>query len=503
MCSSDLEPEKSSFRDVESSKWYYTPIETALKYGVIEEVNNIFRPDDYITREEMAVMLVRSLGYENLARQISYLRSPFDDVSTNVGYITIAKDMGIIKGTGQNKFSPYNNALREDAATMLARMYDRLSNNLDELHAFYAIKSYPQIDFIEKLDSVSFGWSCLKFDEDSKQIILDTSNNKYGFTIPSGFYEPVELAKKSGVKTQLMVFASQDDKLYDEHQHKNIGLLEYILSTPERRRKVIDEIIKHIAISREDGSKVVFDGVVIDFESMKGEMLKNNFTSFLAELRSKMDDNNIKNLYVAVHPRSGKMDYYDAYDYRSIGDIADKVILMAHDYNAKKLSFQEMSAGDRFVYTPLTPIDDIYYALREITNEDYGVKDPTKIWLQISFSAAQWEIKNGQVLNSTPYTPDYERIYNRILNPDKMEDVTINFSEQYENPYITYRNGESKFIIWYEDTRSIDAKIKLARMFNINGISLWRLGNIPDFEETVNGEPSYLDAWHRLNMYRE
>jgi len=499
----DYKPENPSFQDVKSTKWYYVPIETAVKHGVIDKNINKFRPDDYITREEMAVMIVRSLGYENLAKQISYLESPFDDVSANIGYITIAKDLGIIKGTGQKKFSPYSNALREDAATMLARMYDRLSHDLDELHAFYAIKSYPQINMIEKLDSVSFGWSCLKFDENDKQVVLDTSNNKYGFTIPSGFIEPVALAKKSGAKTQLMVFASQDDKVYDEKQNKYTGLLDYVLSTPERRGKVINEIIRHMTISADDGSSVVFDGVVIDFEAMKGETLKNNFITFLTELRNKMTENDIKNLYVAVHPKSQKMGYYDAYDYRSIGDIADRVILMAHDYNAKKLSSQEMSAGDRFIYTPLTPIDEIYYALREITNEDYGVRDPKKVWLQISFSTAQWEVKNGKVVNSTPYTPDYQKIFNRILNPDNMKDVIVNYSEQYENPYITYRNGESKYIIWYEDSRSIDAKIKLARMFNINGISLWRLGNIPDFEATVNGKSTYLDVWQKLNEYRK
>jgi len=497
----DYKPEKPTFQDVKSTKWYFVPVETALKHGVIDKTG-IFRPDDYITREEMAVMIVRSLGYENLAKQLSYLESPFDDVSTNVGYITIAKDMGIIKGTGQKKFSPHNNALREDAATMLARMYDRLSHSLDELHAFYAISSYPQIDMIEKLDSVSFGWSCLKFDDKSKQVVLDTSGNRYGFTIPSGFSEPVEIAKYNGVKTQLMVFASQDDKVYDEQQNKHIGLLEYILSTHESRSKVIDEIIKHTTISGNDNKNVIFDGVVIDFEAMKGETLKNNFTAFLKELRSEMTENNVENLYVAVHPKSRKMGYYDAYDYRSIGDIADRVILMAHDYNAKKLSSQEMSAGDRYIYTPLTPIDEIYYALREITNEDYGVIDPKKIWLQLSFSTAQWEIKNSKVVNSTPYTPDYEKVFNRILNPDDMEDVTVNYSEQYQNPYITYRNGESKFIIWYEDSRSIDAKIRLARMFNVNGISLWRLGNIPDFEPTVNGIPTYLDVWQKLNEYK-
>lgn len=499
----DYNPEKGSFQDnTDHRKWYYTPIETALKNGAIKNDSTKFRPNDYITREEMAVMLIRSLGYESLAKQLSYLGSPFSDVGTNVEYITMAKDLGIIYGIGQNRFNPYGSALREDAAAMLMRMYDRLNHPLDELHAFYAVKSYPQVNMIEKLDSVSFGWSCLLYDENRKQVVLDTSHNKYGFTIPQGFSEPVGLAKKNNIKTQLMVFASQDDKAYDENKKAYTGLLEYILSTSELRSNVIQNIIRQIAISGADGSNVVFDGVVIDFEAMKGNTLKNNFISFLSELRNEMTKSGIKNLYVAVHPRSKKLGSYDAYDYRRIGEIADKVILMAHDYNAKILNEQEMAAGDRFTKTPLSPIDEVYYALREITNKDTGVRDRKKIWLQTSFASAQWEVKNGQVVNSKPYTPDYERILNRIQNSDSTMDLALNYSNQFENSYLTYGSGDSKYILWYEDSRSIEAKIKLARMFDINGISLWRLGNIPDFQQTVDGKAAHLDVWRKLQEFR-
>jgi len=493
-----VNPEKGSFIDnMDRNKWYYRYIETALKHGVILADSDRFRPEEYITRQDMAVMIVRCLGYEELAKQLSFLPSPFADVSEYKEHITIAKDLGIVSGIGDNKFDPMGNALREHAAAMMMRMYNRLNRPLSELHAFYATKSYQQLYVMDSLDSVSFGWSCLQFDQESKKVVLNTTANKYAFTIPTGFSEPVTLAREKGISTQLMVFASESDKAYDHRNNTNIGLISYIFNNPEVRKQVIKDIITQVKSTEKDGEKVSFDGVVIDFEGMKGEALKTGFNAFLKELRIEMDKNNIKKLYVTVHPKlKGGQSYYDAYDYRTIGEIADKVILMAHDYNAKRLTQSEMDAG--YYYTPLTPIVDVYYALKEITDSKTGVADVNKIWLQLSFDSAQWEIKEGKIQNNVPYSPAYDKIRDRILNEDGMKDVTVNYSKKYENPYITYSNEEgSSFIIWYEDARSVLAKIKLAKMFNLKGISLWRMGTIPDYNGNIE-TANYLDVWKKV-----
>ena len=108
------------------------------------------------------------------------------------------------------------------------------------------------------------------------------------------------------------------------------------------------------------------------------------------------------------------------------------------------------------------------------------------------------EFKDGKIVNSTPYSPSYDKIRERILNEDGMKDVTVNYSPKYENPYITYNNGEgSSFIIWYEDSRSVLAKIKLAKMFNLKGISLWRIGTIPDYNGSVEAS-NYLNVWQKV-----
>lgn len=485
-------PEKGSFIDnTDTSKWYYPYIETAYRNGAIPEDIKEFRPEDPITREEMAIMLVNALGYGYLAQQLSGLGSDFDDVSENTGYITIAKDFGIITGTGDNRFKPYDTAKREEAAVMMMRMYEKIKKPINELHAFYAIRSYPQIDFIPELDSVSFGWSRIEYDSGKGHVVLNTtSGNRNDFYIPPGFEEPFNLAEENNVSTQLMVFA--DSNTLVDFGGGKLPVTELVLTNPELRKQAVSLIAEQVNNTVMNDIEISFDGVVIDFEGMKGETLKNAFISFLGELRNELDIAG-KKLIVAVHPeRKPGQEYYDGYDYKTIGQIADKVILMAHDYYAKRLSDAEMETG--YAITPLTPADEIYYALKAITDKENGVENPEKIWLQISFDSVQWSLQSGKVLNREPYKPGYEQIRQRLLANAKVHYSVVN-----GNPYIEYigETDQTRNIIWYEDSRSVMAKVNLAKMFGVNGISLWRLGNIPNYDD-LNGEGLYLDIWQNL-----
>jgi spore germination protein YaaH len=78
--------------------------------------------------------------------------------------------------------------------------------------------------------------------------------------------------------------------------------------------------------------------------------------------------------------------------------------------------------------------------------------------------------------------------------------LSVKYSEKLKNPWLTYYNSAdgTNNIIWYEDSRSINAKIELARLFGVNGISVWRLGTIPDFE-SPEGKGNYLNVWQSIN----
>lgn len=125
-----LRPAQGSFADNQNpNKWYFSAMETAYAHGALYAPGDRCGPDEAINREEMASMTVRALGYAALAGTVQE-KCPFTDVSTNRGYITLAQEMGLVNGTGKERFEPHGETTREQAAAVLLRVYDRLHAQL-------------------------------------------------------------------------------------------------------------------------------------------------------------------------------------------------------------------------------------------------------------------------------------------------------------------------------------------------------------------------------------
>jgi spore germination protein YaaH len=303
--------------------------------------------------------------------------------------------------------------------------------------------------------------------------------------------------QQAGIPAMLMVQATQDSKMTDPSTGLQVGLPEYILTKPEVYRKLIADIVSALdstTLGSETGS---FDGVAVDMEGLKGTVLKQRFTEFLRELKTALDADN-KKLYVAVqplmHPKRSASSM-DGYDYAAIGALADKVILMAHDYDAKRLTQAQMAQG--YYITPLTPLEDVYYALETITDSKSGIKDRSKIMLQISFDWTVWKRKDGKTVSAVPGSFTLDSFEN-LLNNKKVK-MTYNYSPNYYNPYLQYIDPDTGMenTVWYENTRSVMDKIKLAKLFGVQGISLWRLGSIPDYG-TDDSRGLGMDVWKNI-----
>ena len=121
----EIQPDSPSYTDADKDDWYYAAVETLLANDAVAASGEAFRPNDDLTRGEMASMLVRGLGYTSLAAGAGSYGVPFTDVTVNKGFITVASDLGIMSGKGGARFEPDAPATREQAAAVLVRVHEQ------------------------------------------------------------------------------------------------------------------------------------------------------------------------------------------------------------------------------------------------------------------------------------------------------------------------------------------------------------------------------------------
>ena len=464
-------PKAPSYIDCAPDAWYYAAIETALAKGALAAGINA-RPEDPITRMEMAEMLVLALGYGPLAEAVAGLGSPFADVSRS-GYATIAYDIGMVQGVeqgGGRYMLPNAAATREEACAMFMRVYARYNAGLEWLHGFYALSSYHQIGLTADMDAVSLGWARMSIGADGAPYLLQERREGNEWVVPADAATALNYFERHQVPYNLNIYASVWDKVTVGEEESSA--LAEILKNDESRNTAVAAIV-----AQAEG----YAGITIDFEGASGDIARDRLTAFMRSLRAALPTD--KTLYICVMPDN----YFSGYDFRALGEVCDKVIMMAHDYVPS--SFPEAYIGTARTDYPEAPAAQVYRALRAMTHPETGVADRSKIALAISIAATAIPVdENGNLAATHIYTPNVE-IMTKRLKENKGATV---WSETFLSPSLIYQNEDGDwFRAWYEDARSVEAKIRLARMFGVNGVSFWRIGQIPVEED----RDIYYNVW--------
>lgn len=463
-------PEKPSYQDAAADSPWYSVIETAAAHDVTGS-GTYFRPNDPVTRAEMAELLVRALGLKYAAERLNSSTVPNSDAyailhgfvpftdlpEREEGYITVAYTIGMTKGTSATTFSPNATATRAQAAAMLVRIYEKLHQETDFVHGFYAISSYNQLSLTDSMDAVSAGWSRMTWDGETA-LLSTTGANHNEYAVPTGYSEVTE---RTGEKLKLSVFMEGDS-------------LKAMLASADGRTQAVEQIVNELTVNYKAIGINPYSGVTIDFEGLR-DAQKADFTAFLTELRAELDRLD-KSLYVCVSPvlSSGYYDgsWYNGYDYAAIGQLADKVILMAYDYEPRYMAF---IGGSYYQHTASVPIDQVYLGIKALTNE----VAPEKVALGFSCKNVAWQIdEEGKLISDTPVYPGNDTVLKRLAQ----KTTKFGWSEQYQQSYAIY-DGENgtRWFLWYQDERSVETALNAAKLLGVTGVSIWRLGTIPRY----------------------
>ena len=122
---------ENTYYDMVSDDWFAGYVQAAKNEGYVSGYNGMFRPNDYITREEIAKVIVAAYNQKtnNIMEPGGALY--FTDIESisawAYDYIVEATKQGFVNGVSETRFAPKNNATRAQAAVMLKRLYDKLN----------------------------------------------------------------------------------------------------------------------------------------------------------------------------------------------------------------------------------------------------------------------------------------------------------------------------------------------------------------------------------------
>ncbi len=409
-------PTRATYPDVPADAWYAGAIEAAYAHGAITDQNDAFRPGDPITREELAVMLVRALGYGTIAGLAQDLPMPFQDVQTNVGYITMAYDLGLVGGTTATSFSPEKTATREQVAVILMRLYDKL-------HAAapgrVGIVASPEgLGDLTGVEAVAV----------SAGRLIGTGGSKINATMREEDAAAVrDSIHQAGAKALLHI----------------VGGPTALSGAPAEAAAALAEAVKNGG----------YDGLFLDIAKLKGDK-ELTLTKLVQALKPLLEG---RLLYLVVEAPSWQGANYQGYAYGTLGKYVDRMVLRVASY--------EKVAKD-FPTAPIEPLEEAYYALGEMQ----GKVDTGKLSLLLTTTGTAWtDGKERGAMSGAEIEA--------VLADPNTEDY---YSNRYACAYLSGKTEDDKsLVVWYLNMQSAAERMQLLRCFGVDQVCLTDLQSAP------------------------
>ncbi len=228
-------------------------------------------------------------------------------------------------------------------------------------------------------------------------------------------------------------------------------LIDGILNNVPLQQTIINNMI---ATMRAKG----YYGINVDFERISPEN-RENYNAFLRRLVAALHPLGYV-VSTALAPKSSDVQtgaWHGAHDYKAHGEIVDFVIIMTYEWG--------WSGGPPYAVAPVDLVEEVIkYAVSVIPSR--------KIMMGMPLYGYDWPL---------PYMPG-GRWARRISPQDAIRlaaqhGATIRFDQQTQSPTFRYFDDNGKeHEVWFEDARSVRAKLLLVNEYDLRGVSYWLLG---------------------------
>lgn len=229
----------------------------------------------------------------------------------------------------------------------------------------------------------------------------------------------------------------------------NNELVHIVSTDPVVQENIINNLLVTV---REKG----YTGVDVDFEFIRAED-RVPYAEFIRNLTTRMNAEGYT-VSVALAPKVSADQpglLYEGVDYALLGEIANSVLLMTYEWG--------------YTYGPpmaVAPINKV----REVLDYAVTVIPPEKIDMGIPNYGYDWPLPFEQGVTAARSIGNVEAIQIAAAN-----NAVIQYDEVAQSPFFTYRRDGVDHIVWFEDVRSILAKLKLVPEYGFRGVGYWQL----------------------------
>ena len=197
-------------------------------------------------------------------------------------------------------------------------------------------------------------------------------------------------------------------------------------------------------------------GLDIDFEYIKAED-REAFVEFVTSVTNRMNAEGYT-VSVDLAPKTSANQpglLYEGKDYRALGAVANSVLVMTYEWG--------------FTYGPpmaVSPINKVRQVL------DYAVTEipPEKMNMGIPNYGYDWPLPFERGVTRARTLGNVEAVQLAI-----QYGAEILYDEIAQTPHFNYTSEGIEHEVWFEDARSLQAKMDLVYEYNLRGISYWQI----------------------------
>ncbi len=259
-----------------------------------------------------------------------------------------------------------------------------------------------------------------------------------------------QLARQKGSST-LMVVHNIKNGTYDKQAAIDV------VSQKTSRNNLINNIVSQL-------DKYKFDGVNIDLEGLPVSC-KAHFNNFLEELNAVLKAKG-KLLTVAIPAKTDDKGnaWSAAYDYKTIGYLADYIVIMAYD--------------EHWFGGPPGPVASLPWVNKVM---DYAVSTmpSQKVLMGVGCYGYDW-----------PAWGQAKTVRWKDVQALAAANGPIQWHNYYSVPFLKYYKNGVLHQVWFENSYSLAIKLNLVNNKRLGGIALWRLG----FEDN--------SLWNEINKVK-